>query len=287
MKNKLVIILEVLIIFGCFIFYLIGIAIPEYKESKGSSDRVISVVDYKGMYEFKLDSGINFMVVLDKRDFVYHLMFFDNNSQSLYNQNIENNNLDKALLKIIEILIKDDYLTNDTNLSIISYDINKELLENSLIKAYKKYNLNYNVSFSESNVQFKANMLGIRVQANHEDYIRNLDFYSKDFIRTFRADKVIKRIKNDFSNKSLNYALLVYEKLEEELDLGVISNSMTDVSGIILSSIKLDNDISPTTNSWFYVENDKIYAYVEFLDNNKKYGYCFNGSKDSVREGEC
>ena len=43
----------------------------------------------------------------------------------------------------------------------------------------------------------------------------------------------------------------------------------------------------PNANSWYYIKEKKLYAYIEFGESNNKYGYCYKGSIDSIYEGEC
>jgi hypothetical protein len=44
----------------------------------------------------------------------------------------------------------------------------------------------------------------------------------------------------------------------------------------------------PSINSWYYVKDKKVYAYIEFvISDNKVKGYCYNGSIDLVKEGVC
>jgi hypothetical protein len=44
----------------------------------------------------------------------------------------------------------------------------------------------------------------------------------------------------------------------------------------------------PSINSWYYVNDKKVYAYIEFvIDDNNIKSYCYNGSIDLVKEGVC
>ena len=43
------------------------------------------------------------------------------------------------------------------------------------------------------------------------------------------------------------------------------------------------NTIFPTTDSWYYIENSKVYAQI----NIESYKFCYNGSIENKSEGIC
>jgi len=52
MEKKIIFILEILLIIGASIYYIIAEVLPEYREKFGSSDTFLKTDDYKNMIEF-------------------------------------------------------------------------------------------------------------------------------------------------------------------------------------------------------------------------------------------
>ena len=96
MEKKIVVILEILFIIGAFFFYTFKEVIPDYKKSIGSSDKFINTEVYNKMYEFNIDNKINFSIIIDENNKIYHMFFFDKESTCLANKNIENNKLEEG-----------------------------------------------------------------------------------------------------------------------------------------------------------------------------------------------
>ena len=57
MKEKVVIILEIVFILGAFLFYIIKEEIPELKRQYGSSDKIINTKRYQNMIEINIDNA--------------------------------------------------------------------------------------------------------------------------------------------------------------------------------------------------------------------------------------
>ena len=62
-----------------------------------------------------------------------------------------------------------------------------------------------------------------------------------------------------------------------------------DNTSLIIQVIPADVDgkYYPSSNSWYYIQNGKIYAYIEFSEENKIYGYCYQGTIESRSKGVC
>ena len=75
MEKKILIIFEILIVAGLFLFYTFKEVIPDSKRSIGSSDKIINEKLYKKMYEFNIDNKINFSIIIDENNKIYHMLF--------------------------------------------------------------------------------------------------------------------------------------------------------------------------------------------------------------------
>lgn len=257
MNKKIVIILEVLFVIIAFGYYILKIMIPEYREMYGSSDKLFSYSKYNSMYEFLYEDGTNFSIIVDKNGMVYHMFFFDKKSLSLYNHKIEGMSIKEAVNSIFSIL------GDRGNLNIIYYEDN----------GISKYINNPNIIYTKSNVEDKCRLLGINVN-DMDDMLSDMDFYSKE---------IIKYYKNNKDNEIREYCDSVYMIIEDYVRTNNITNLDINNTDLLIHMIPTDEGLYPSTNSWYYVEDSKIYAYIEFNDD----GFCYKGSIDSVIEGMC
>ena len=62
-----------------------------------------------------------------------------------------------------------------------------------------------------------------------------------------------------------------------------ISDSNLPIQWIPASS---NIEIYPTENSWYYIKDYQVYAYIE-LEGDHNYSYCFSGSLENVKKGKC
>lgn len=293
-ENKLLLIIEVFLIIGGLVFFTIKEAIPEYKSNYGSSDKFINTSNYKNLIEIKIDNKIDFGLIINEKHKINNILFFDKNSICLYNQNIENKELDKSLDQIITILIENDYLKTTSNINIIKY--NKYYyneFKNSFTSSSSKYKINPIVNESTKSLEDKARELGISSNSESE-IIQNLDYYSKQLVRD---------IKNNISNKVENEVEIItldksnsrtqcdniYKKIENYINENNINDLSKDNDKLIITMISTDssNRYYPTSNSWYYVKNKKVYAYIELSENGNYFQYCYNGSIDDIKEGTC
>lgn len=257
MNKKLVILFEILFVVVAFGYYIITIMIPEYREKYGSSDKLFSFNKYNSMYEFLYEDGTNFSIVLDDDKKIYHIFFFDKNSLSIYNHKIEGMKIEDGLSAISDIL------GDRSLLKVICYD-------GDLIS---KYINNTSVVYTKSTIEEKCRELSINVN-EHEEMLSDMDFYSKEIIKYYKSDK---------SRKYREYSDSIYMKIEEYIFANNISNLDKNSTDLLIQSIPTDNGLYPSVNSWYYVEDGKIYAYIEFDD----FGFCYRGAVDSVIEGMC
>lgn len=284
MEKKIIVILEILIIGVAFLAYTFKEAIPEYKKSIGSSDKFINTDIYNKMYEFNIDNKINFSIIIDENNNIYHMFFFDKESTCLANKNIENNKLEEGLKKIYIGLIEKDYLTNTSNINIIRYDNKENIIYDIVSNLNRFYNIKGNINISDSTIENKINEL--KLDSIEESYLKDLDLYSKEYIRLTKNVVLSK----EESINTRKYSDNVYSKITNYMNMNGISNLNTNDTTLVINMIPGDEEHKyyPSINSWYYVKDKKVYAYIEFIinDNNVK-GYCYEGSIDLVKEGVC
>ena len=284
MEKKIIVILEILIIGVAFLAYTFKEAIPEYKKSIGSSDKFINTEIYNKMYEFNIDNKINFSIIIDENNNIYHMFFFDKESACLANKNIENNTVEEVLKRIYSILYENNYLTNNSNIKIIRYDNKDEIIYDLVRDINKEYNINGIINISDSTLENKINEL--KIESLEESYLKDLDLYSKEYIRLTKNVVLSK----EESINTRKYSDNVYSKITNYMNMNGISNLNTNDTTLVINMIPGDEEHKyyPSINSWYYVKDKKVYAYIEFIinDNNVK-GYCYEGSIDLVKEGVC
>ena len=48
-----------------------------------------------------------------------------------------------------------------------------------------------------------------------------------------------------------------------------------------------DLTIYPSSESWYYIKNHKVYAYINFTGLTDDYEFCYNGSIEKMKRGKC
>lgn len=284
MEKKIIVILEILIIGVAFLAYTFKEAIPEYKKTIGSSDKFINTEIYNKMYEFNIDNKINFSIIIDENNNIYHMFFFDKEAACLANKNIENNKLEEGLKKIYIGLIEKDYLTNTSNINIIRYDNKENIIYDLVSNLNRFYNIKGSINIVDSTIENKINEL--KLESDSESYLKDLDLYSKEYIRLTKNVVLSK----EESINTREYSDNVYSKITNYMNMNGISDLNINDTTLVINMIPGDEEYKyyPSINSWYYVKDKKVYAYIEFIinDNNVK-GYCYEGSIDLVKEGVC
>lgn len=289
MKKKIIIVvLEILLLLGLGIFYTIKEVIPDLKRQYGSSDKVVNAKRYENMIEIIVDDNIDFSILLDKDEKIYHMFFLNKGSIILYNENIENNRLEDGVERIIKLLVENNSLNNNSKISVVSYG-NKYYSNfiNSFKNSLNRYSIDIEISEEKSTLIDLVYKLNIEGNGNMETVLFNLDYYSKEVKLSASSVNNDKTILNKTS--SFTYSKSVYEKILKYINDNSINNLDKNNTLLVINMIPGDGKSSyyPTNNSWYYVKNKKIYAYIEFSEKGRKYGYCYKGSVDDVSEGEC
>ncbi len=294
MAKKIIIILEIVFVIIALGYYTIKVLIPEYRDTHGSSDPFMKTKEYQNMVEIKVDDSIHFALAMNREKQIFYIFFFSKNASCLYNQNIEGMDLDEGILKVIQILIQSDYLKNNSIIQFTRYNDQyyKEFLQ-SFQNHLEEYEIPPHIGEGSSTLELLCERLHITPQKNEKTLLRNIDFYSKEYIRQYRNDLDSYTEGEDLgiidSSNARNYADNVYVSVSRffvELHVGEVkkNDSRLDITTIPAGEKSI---YYPTSNSWYYIEEGKLYAYIEFEHLSEIYSYCYHGSLQNVTEGEC
>lgn len=268
-KDRVYFISKILIIIILIAVYYIFIGIPEYKKSIGSSDKIISTKNYYDMIEIQLND-LDFALVIDKNRTINHIFFFTESAICLYNKNIENKEITEGLTDIVKILIEKDILKNNSFMQITTYE-NKALADfkQSLSIITNKYSLSPNIVYNRKELIDKVQELALEKE---ENLLLTLEIYSKNIVNDYDEEDILTE------ENSLDYAYNVYLKIEKYY----LANKDTSLD-ISLIPANSKGNIFPNKESYYRIENDKIYAYIKI----ENYDYCFQGSIDNYKKGVC
>ncbi len=287
-KYKIEFFLTILLIIGILIFKYI----PEYKSTLGSSDTFLSTdVDY-GIIEIKINDKPDFILVTEE-DYIKQILFFDNTSLCLYNQNIEGKTIESGVDSIIEILIKNNYLKSSDIVTLVNYN-NEAYQKISTAFRNKLQNMNVDVNYNELQLSLsqRAKSLGIEINDN-EKTLRRLELYSKEIIRKDKhtiSEYDESTIKDDLTvDNAKELTTNVYRKIEDYARKNNIANQdITSASlPITLIPATKDGSLFPDNMSWYYIKDSQVYAYISITENNKTFAYCYQGSIDVYKKGQC
>ena len=285
--------IELFIVFSLIIGFLIFKYIPEYKKSQGSSDKYFDISSIDNIVEIKINDNPNFALATSK-NIIIGIFFFDKESISLYNQNIENTTIDNGIKRIVAILTENDYLKNSYTISFNQYiNTQSKEVENAFKNAI--LNLNLSVIYVENTITLEEKALSLDItETEPEQIISQLELYSKNNIRHYKNDisdndNNIIVDENITEESSKTYADNVYNKLQKYVSENNIVNqdALDTTLPIILIPASQSGKIFSDNTSWYYVKDGKIYAYISFTSNNESYSYCYEGTIDKCKKGQC
>ena len=288
LQSRLTIIaLIVIIIIGIFLK-----GIPELKKTLGSSDKFITSKNYDDMVEFDINNNLNFAVVIQSKK-INHILMFNEESVILYNQDIENNSISKSISMITNLLINSNNLTPTSQVTLTSYE-NKYYNEvkQSFINELKSNNYN-NITILEKQTTIEKKVKRLEIEySKKDDLISKLDIYSKNIISSAKTNEnsySTTESKTISKEQAKEYANNVYKKLENYVinnNIGEQDKNDTSLP-INLIPASSDNTIYPNLDSWYYIKNKQVFAYIAIDTKDQTYGWCYNGGIDNYKEGEC
>lgn len=286
-KEKIINLLEIIAVIVIVVLVVGNFIYKNYFAKMGTSSNSIDTSTYQGLIEVDLSSNPKFMLVINKSNKVSNIIFLNSSALVLKNKSIENNTMDKAINKIVEILNNKKYLDN-TNITLVNYGYDeiynniKTLINKNLVI----YGSNSAIIDSSDNLEERVKKLNINA-TNISDILMQLSYYSKVII--LNGDKSTNTSSNTSSDSSsaLAYTQNVYTTLSKYAQ--TIEKQDKDSSKLLISTVPGDSNNSyyPNSNSYYYIDNYTVYAYIEFSINNNNYGYCYNGSINNYKEGKC
>lgn len=292
MKEKYKNILQIVIVFILIICALIFNVIPEYKASQGSSDKYIDTENYTDIVEVKVNNKPNFALIITDNQ-ISNILFFDQESLCLYNQNIEGSSIKDGTKKIIELLITNDYLKQDYFLILTKYK-NKsyEKTKQYLLTALQDLEVSVNVQEESSSIEQKAKENNI-TDKDEISSLKEIELLSKDIVRQHNNDvsyqSTINKPENITQDNSREYTDTVYKKIESYMRSNNITNQTIDNQTLEITKIPANSrgNVFPDSTSWYYIEDSKVYAYISITINNNNYSYCYQASIDVYKKGQC
>lgn len=292
MKEKYKNILQIVIVFILIICALIFNVIPEYKASQGSSDKYIDTENYTDIVEVKVNNKPNFALIITDNQ-ISNILFFDQESLCLYNQNIEGLSIKDGTKKIIELLITNDYLKQDYFLILTKYK-NKSYEETKqyLLTALHDLSVTVNVQEESSSIEQKAKENNITYK-DEISSLKEIELVSKDIVRQHNNDvsyqSTINKPENITQDNSREYTDTVYKKIESYMRSNNITNQTIDNQTLEITKIPANSrgNVFPDSTSWYYIEDSKVYAYISITINNNNYSYCYQASIDVYKKGQC
>lgn len=282
-----ILILIVIIIVGIFLK-----GIPELKKSLGSSDKFITKKNYDDMVEFDVNNNLNFAVII-KDNKINHILMYNEKSVILYNQDIENNPINKSISMITNLLINSNNITQTSQVTLTSYE-NKyyNAVKQAFLSELQSNNYN-NITIIEkqTTLENKADRLEIEYSTK-DDLVSKLDIYSKNIISRSKSssnDYNTTETKSISKEQAKEYANNVYQKLENYVITNNIGEQDVNDTSLPINLIPAssDNTIYPNLDSWYYIKNKQVFAYIAIDTKDQTYSWCYSGGIDNYKEGEC
>ena len=263
-KQLLIFSIECLVVLVIGLIYAYFKIFPEYKEKMGSSDYLINTANYKNMIEFSIPNKFDFSIIINKDNEIKHILFFDKQSTVLYNKNIENNNYKQGINSIIGLLVKEKLLDKDDTLIITKYtSYNYQTIKSSIISSISKYGIESNILEKDNTLLKKCLDLGFTKDSTDiKEQLWFLELFSKNITGTPATDD-----DNFISNeRAESLSLIVYNKINTYVKKNNIVNLNKDNQELLITTIPADSsgEIYPSSDSWYYVKDGLVYAYIVF-----------------------
>jgi len=264
MTKKEIIIYTIGVLVAAIVLFFIK-GIPEIKKELGSSDHILTTLKVTKLIDIKIDDTL-YGLELDDNNKVVNVIFYNESSLIFYNKNIEKKSLSQAIDLSYKILEERNKL-NKKQIIITKYDDKsyKEYFNNIKYSSYKEIKSSY----EELNNKYDLN-------STNENILSNLNIYSKDYVLSFKNIEVIDY--TDYVYKKL----LIYQTKNNIKDESKDNHSL-DIKTIMVKG--LSN--YPTNNSYYYIKDKKVYAYIEVTVNNLDIGSCYKGSLKDYKKGKC
>ncbi len=285
--NKILFIVEVVGIIIAIIVVLIVKVIPEYESSLGSSEKLFIYGNYKTSVEVKIESGSEFLLIINEKNQIYQIFFENEQSTILVNKNIETKSITDGITEIVQILIHNNELENK-KITIVNYG--EEEISNQIVTKFNeelmKNNKTCSIETQTSTLQEKAQSLNIEA-TEQEQILWSLYEISYEYLNNVETST--NEVSTLTTEQAISYMDNIYQKLQTYMINKNIANQSRDDLSMPIQYIPGDNnnEVYPTSSSWYYIENYKIYAEITLSEGLNNYTYCYNGSLEEKKEGMC
>jgi len=284
-EEKILNILTIVVIIVLLGYYIFTNSIPNYKKTFGSSDKLINTNNYVNLININVNNSINVGFILNNKKQIYHIYFYDDNSMIFYNKNIENNTLNKSMDIIITRLIEEDYLKEKSTITLTKYD-NKyyNSFKDSLNTILNKYKVHINLKEKTSDLQ----TLGKELEIDNTDpdkILLEIDLLLKSQVNTKEEAEEVEITEKDIKK----YCNNIYMNIEKYMKDNNIKNEDKNNTKLNIRTISADTNskIFPDKESYYYIKDSKVYAYIKITIDAKSKDYCYNGSIDEYKVGAC
>lgn len=242
----------------------------------------------KYLTSIEVKSKSNFIIFINKKKKISNIIFLNGHSiKSLYKQNIEGKDISKGVELIVDKLKNSNEFNDDSNFQLIDYgntNIYNEI-KTEFNKEFVVYGVDKAILDGKSSLEEKLESLNYNISNDQKDNLKELYNHSLNMISKYRnMDFEEKQVKEE--DISL-YASNVYNKLLTYKG-DIITQAKDSITGIDITTINAtgdyQNELYPSKDSWYYIENNQVFAYIKFDYNNKTYEYCFNGNENYTED---
>lgn len=242
----------------------------------------------KYLTSIEVKSKSNFIIFINKKKKISNIIFLNGHSiKSLYKQNIEGKDISKGVELIVDKLKNSNEFNDDSTFQLIDYgntNIYNEI-KTEFNKEFVVYGVDKAILDGKSSLQEKLESLNYNVSNDQKDNLKELYNHSLNMISKYRnMDFEEKQVKEE--DISL-YASNVYNKLLTYKG-DIITQAKDSITGIDITTINAtgdyQNELYASKDSWYYIENNQVFAYIKFDYNNKTYEYCFNGNENYTED---
>lgn len=267
---------------------------PEYQATLGSSEKWFSEKNYKTGIEIKIDMGPEFFMVINEEKQLSYIFIENENAVSLVNKDIEGKQLKKAIPEIFQILLTNKQLENN-KITIVNYG-DRNIYEDTLtlIKDTLTKNSKTNQIIEQtSTLEQKATEENLE-EKEQSQVLWILYLRSREFMDQAEEEKEPTTENKTETQKitkgmASTYANSIYQKIVTYMINSNIKNQSRDNGNLPIQYIPGDseNKVYPTTSSWYYIENYKVYAEITIASQNNNYTFCYQGAIEEKKEGLC
>ena len=283
MKKKIIIILIIVSIVSLlamgYIYYNIVL-------SNLNGNIKLDTENYLTSVEVKSKS--HFIIFINKNNKISNIIFLNGYSiKSLYKQNIEGKDISKGIELIVDKLKNNNEFNDNDTFQLIDYG--NSTIYNEIKTEFNKefviYGVNKNILDGESSLNEKLIRLNYDISNNQNDNLKTLYNHSLNLINLYKNNNFEENQmkEDDFSL----YAINIYNKLLTYKG-DIITQEKNSQTGIDITTINAtgdyQNELYPSKDSWYYIENNQVFAYIKFTYNNKTYEYCFNGNENYTED---